>query len=55
MSKKNPDYVFECNKCTHNLYVTKEKIQKMINKDCPECGEEFPTFTLIGEGNFDKR
>jgi predicted RNA-binding Zn-ribbon protein involved in translation (DUF1610 family) len=53
-SKKNPDFVFECNKCGHNLYVDKTKMQKVCDmEDCPECGEETPVFTLIGEGNLE--
>lgn len=47
------DYVFECKKCGHNLYVDKSKMDKMIKlKECPECGEETPIFIFIGEGNF---
>jgi hypothetical protein len=31
------DMVFECRKCGHFLFA--DKIKKLINKDCPECGE----------------
>jgi transcription elongation factor Elf1 len=50
-----PDYVFECKKCGHYLYVDKKKMQKLIDRDCDECGEEAPIWIFIGEGNFEKR
>lgn len=53
--KKNPDYVFSCLKCQHNLFVDKRQVSKVLKKDCPECGEEpYENWVLIGEGDFDK-
>jgi len=46
------DLIFECKKCGHNLYVSKDlkKIQKLLKLDCPNCGEDGAIWTLIGEG-----
>lgn len=51
---KNPDWIFECKKCGHNLYIGKEEMDKMhALKNCINCGEETPTYIFIGEGNYD--
>lgn len=51
MEKK--EWIFQCNKCSHQTYVDKDKIKRMLKLDCPECGEEaHENWTLIGEGNF---
>ena len=53
---KKPDFIFECRKCTHNVYVDKTKVAKMLKTDCPECGEEAEgNWLLIGEGDFENR
>lgn len=51
-----PDYIFQCRKCGHLLYVDKEKFYKNCKlQDCPECGEEeYENWIFIDEGNFDK-
>lgn len=52
----NPDLVFMCRKCGHNLYFDKEKFVKDCDvPDCPECGEEGnENWIFLGEGNYDK-
>jgi transcription elongation factor Elf1 len=51
--KKEKDLIFECRKCEHNLYVSLDKIRKLLKTDCPNCGEEsFGIWLLIGEGIF---
>ena len=51
--KEKPDYIFQCHKCSHNVYITKASIMKMVKLDCPECGEEpYENWMFIGEGNF---
>lgn len=53
VKKEKPDWIFQCNKCTHEVYVDKKEVSKMLKADCPECGEEaFENWTLIGEGDF---
>jgi DNA replicative helicase MCM subunit Mcm2 (Cdc46/Mcm family) len=52
---KKPDYLFECRKCGHNLYIDKNEMYKMLKvEECPECGEETPIFIFVGEGDFTK-
>ena len=49
---KANDLVFQCNKCDHLLFVSKEKIEKLIDMDCPNCGEEADglwTFCRMGD------
>ena len=49
--KKEKDWIFECRKCQHNLYVGKEKVKKLLKTNCPNCGEEAgELWILIGEG-----
>ncbi len=56
MAKIKPDFIFKCTKCSHEVYVTKKDILKMLKTDCPECGEEaYENWSLIGEGDFEKR
>lgn len=56
MKKIKPDYIFLCKKCGHNLYITKDKIIKLLKTDCPECGEEsYENWIFIGEGDFGKK
>lgn len=52
MKNEKPDWIFKCRKCSHNLYVDKLKLNKLIGLDCPECGEESPIFIFFGEGKF---
>ena len=51
-----PDLLFECRKCGHNLYIDKEEIEKVASLpeyECPECGEEGErNWIVLGEGNF---
>jgi predicted RNA-binding Zn-ribbon protein involved in translation (DUF1610 family) len=53
-----PHLIFKCRKCGHVLYVDKtkmDKIQSMLDYDCPECGEEGDhTWLLSGCGDYDK-
>ena len=50
------DFIFECKKCGHSLYVGKNKIESLFMFDCPNCGEESgEIWILTGEGNFKKR
>lgn len=52
---KYTDWVFECRKCGHNLFVGKKDILLIFRKDCPECGEEPErNWTILRQGNFDK-
>lgn len=53
---KNPDLVFPCRKCEHNLFINKEKfIKKSKLPDCPNCGEEFDSNWIFErEGNYEK-
>lgn len=45
------DFIFQCRKCMHNLYVSRDKFQKLLRTDCPNCGEEpDELWTLIGRG-----
>ena len=51
-----PDFIFECRKCGHNLYVDKDRIGTLVEYDCPECGEEAGRlWILLGEGDFENR
>lgn len=52
---KTKEFIFECNKCQYNVYIEKKRVAEMIYLDCPDCGEEAPVFTMVGEGNFDQR
>ena len=53
--EKNPDWVFRCYKCSHNVYIGKDRVKQMLRLDCPECGEESEeNWILIREGNFEK-
>jgi len=48
-----PDYVFNCRKCGHNLFVRKKKIAKLLKTDCPNCGEEsYNNWILSRKGCF---
>lgn len=53
-----PDYIFKCRKCNHNLYVDKketDKIESMPEYDCPNCGEDgYENWVFIGSGNYDE-
>lgn len=51
-----PDFIFQCRKCEHLLYVDKQKFLKNCElPDCLECGEEADeNWVFIKEGNFDK-
>lgn len=56
MKKTKPDWIFECYKCEHELYVTKKHIAHLLKTDCPHCGEEaHRNWILIGEGDFNKQ
>lgn len=32
--------VFICKKCEHILYIENKKLNKIVDYDCPNCGEE---------------
>jgi predicted RNA-binding Zn-ribbon protein involved in translation (DUF1610 family) len=50
-----PDFILKCYKCSHNVYIEKDRVHEILKTDCPECGEEsFENWILIGEGNYDK-
>lgn len=54
--KKEKDFIFECKKCYHNIYVSRDKIQKLLKTDCPECGEEADElWILTGRGIYEER
>jgi DNA-directed RNA polymerase subunit M/transcription elongation factor TFIIS len=59
MKKEQPDWIFECRKCGHLLYIGKDKDNKwskVLAEDCPNCGEEGDeNWIFIGEGDFKKR
>ena len=50
--------VFECRKCGHLLFVENintSKLKKIMNTDCPDCGEEgYGNWTLLRMGNYEK-
>jgi len=49
--KKEKDWIFECYKCSHNLYVSTDKLNKLLKTECPECGEEpYRLWILTGKG-----
>jgi transcription elongation factor Elf1 len=51
-TKKEKDFIFQCNKCNHNLYVERIDLQKILKISCPNCGEEpDELWTLIGRGS----
>lgn len=55
----NKEYlIFECRKCGHNLYVSKDNMIQIVNLpdySCPECGEEGDgNWIIIGDGNFEE-
>lgn len=55
MKKIKGDYLFKCYKCSHNLYIDKERIMRILKLDCPECGEEpHENWIFIGDGDFEK-
>jgi DNA replicative helicase MCM subunit Mcm2 (Cdc46/Mcm family) len=42
-------FVFQCRKCKCEIYIQKDKVEKLLSKDCPSCGEEsFELWTLVG-------
>jgi len=44
-------FIFVCNKCNHNLYVDKQEVKKLLDMECPSCGEEADElWTLSREG-----
>lgn len=53
---KNPDLVFTCRKCEHNLFVDKVHFIKSVKMpDCPNCGEESDfNWIFEREGNYEK-
>ncbi|GJQ43722.1 MAG: hypothetical protein JETCAE03_32200 [Ignavibacteriaceae bacterium] len=40
MKTKTKTYIFECYKCSHELHVDENKLDKVIKTECPNCGEE---------------
>jgi DNA-directed RNA polymerase subunit M/transcription elongation factor TFIIS len=50
--------VFQCKKCEHLLFVEKidkEKLQEIMNLDCPNCGEEsYGNWILLKMGNYEE-
>lgn len=49
------DYIFQCRKCEIRLYVRKDRIMRILRKDCEECGEEAQgNWVFIGEGNYNE-
>ena len=45
------DWIFECCKCSHQLYVSTAKLKLVLLTDCPECGEEaYMNWTLVAQG-----
>lgn len=48
-----PDYVFKCRKCGHLLFL--EDVDKLLLKDCPECGEEsYENWIFKRRGNYEE-
>lgn len=55
MTFKEPDFIFQCRKCEHQAYVDKKEVYKLIDYDCPNCGEEaYCNWIIVGEGNFEE-
>lgn len=50
-----PDFIFACKKCGHLIYAKKgsEKVEKLLNISCPNCGEEGEIWVLVGEGCYE--
>ena len=47
------DFIFKCKKCYHNVYIKRERIEKLLKTDCPQCGEEADElWILLGRGHF---
>ena len=50
--------VFQCSKCGHLLFVedtSKTKLEKIMNTDCPDCGEEaYGNWVLLRMGNYEE-
>jgi len=56
MKKNKPDWIFECGKCSHELYVDKKNVGALQETECPQCGEESERLWIfVGEGDFDNR
>jgi len=52
-----PQVIFICRKCSHRIYVSKERLIKdwKLPDDCPECGEEsYENWIFEREGNYEK-
>jgi len=50
---KKLDFFFRCYKCSHLLWVDKKDILKMLETDCPNCGEDaYQNWILYDEGNY---
>jgi transcription elongation factor Elf1 len=54
--EKEKDYIFQCRKCMHNLYVSIDKLDGLWEYECPNCGEEADElWILIGKGLLEER
>jgi len=50
---KEKDLIFICKKCGHNIYVSLDKIRKLLKTECPACGEEaYDLWILSYEGHY---
>lgn len=53
----NNQVVFECRKCEFLIYIeeiTKEKLQEIMNLECPNCGEDCGgNWSLLRMGNYE--
>ena len=53
MKNKKNDFVFNCRKCGHLIFL--KEIKKLLKIDCPECGEEAEENWIFSRmGNYDK-
>ena len=47
------DYVFQCKKCEHKLFVDIDKLKGLDSYDCPACGEQgYINWIYYGMGVF---
>jgi Zn finger protein HypA/HybF involved in hydrogenase expression len=53
MKIRQNKYIFMCRKC--QSYIEVEKIEKLVDLDCPECGEEGDELYLFSYIKDDKK
>lgn len=50
---KKPQFIFSCKKCLHEVYVDKQRVDKLLEFDCPKCWEKwYELWKLVWEWDF---